>query len=156
VLLDLEPLPEPEEENRAEAEPAADLAGKRALLVEDNEINAEIARMILGQFGLEVDWAENGEIGVNILQHMGQGYYDVVLMDIQMPVMNGYEAARAIRALPGGYYGGIPIIAMSANAYDEDVRDCLEAGMNAHVAKPFDPEQLRKVIAAWMFGEGNK
>ena len=74
------------------------------------------------------------------------GYYDAVLMDIQMPVMNGYEATKAIRTLPGASVQSLPIIAMSANAYDEDVRNCLEAGMNAHIAKPFNPDNLLKLL----------
>ncbi len=80
------------------------------------------------------------------MQNHGAGYYDAVLMDIQMPVMNGYEATRAIRALEGEYYQNLPILAMSANAYDQDVKDCLAAGMNAHIAKPFMPEGLRKAL----------
>ena len=86
--------------------------------------------------------AENGRTGLEKVQDRPKGYYDAVLMDIQMPVMNGFEATRAIRALEGEYYKALPIIAMSANAYDEDVKDCIEAGMNAHIAKPFNPEDL--------------
>ena len=84
--------------------------------------------------------------GLEQVQNHGAGYYDAVLMDIQMPVMNGYEATRAIRALEGEYYQNLPILAMSANAYDQDVKDCLAAGMNAHIAKPFMPEGLRKTL----------
>ena len=82
-----------------------------------------------------------------MLADAGEGGYDAVLMDIQMPVMNGYEATRAIRALPGDYFRKLPIIAMSANAYDEDVRNCLEAGMDAHIAKPFNPADLMALLA---------
>ena len=125
------------------------LAGRRILLVEDNAINAEIAIMILEQHGLTVDHAENGQIGVDMVQAAEAGYYSAVLMDIQMPVMNGYEATRAIRALPGDQYNTLPIIAMSANAYDEDVRACMEAGMNEHLAKPFDPNKLIEILCRY-------
>ena len=116
------------------------------LVVEDNEINAEIACMVLSQFGVEPDRAGNGQIGVEKVQSHEAGYYDAVLMDIQMPVMNGYEATETIRALDGDYYRTMPIIAMSANAYDEDVKACLASGMNAHIAKPFDPNDLLKLL----------
>ena len=119
-----------------------DLSGCRVLVVEDNDINAEIVDMILSQHGIEVDRAEDGQIGLEKVQDHPTGYYDAVLMDIQMPVMNGFEATRAIRALEGEYYKDLPIIAMSANAYDEDVKECLAVGMNAHIAKPFNPEDL--------------
>ena len=130
-----------------EAQPnGGDLAGKRVLVVEDNDINAEIASMILSQYGITVERAENGQAGLEQVQKHAGGYYDAVLMDIQMPVMDGYEAARAIRALEGTYYQALPIIAMSANAYDEDVKACLAAGMNAHIAKPFSPDALVKLL----------
>ena len=116
------------------------------LLVEDNEINAEIANMILAEYGIEVDRAGNGQIGLEQVQKHERGYYDAVLMDIQMPVMNGYEATREIRT----FDSQIPIIAMSANAYEEDVRACLEAGMNAHLAKPFQPEDLLRLLRTYL------
>ena len=125
---------------------SAGLDGRKILLVEDHDINAEIAAMILSQYGIQVDRAENGQVGLSRLQEAGAGAYDAILMDIQMPVMNGYEATRAIRALPDDYYQNLPIIAMSANAYEDDVRACLESGMNAHVAKPFDPDELYAVL----------
>ena len=147
VVLELESL-DGEDSDQAARPDAIDLSGCRVLLVEDNEINAEIASMILSQYGMEVDRAENGQIGLRQLQERGNGYYDAVLMDIQMPVMNGYEATQAIRALEGAYYKTLPIIAMSANAYDEDVKDCLAVGMNAHIAKPFNPDDLLKLLPA--------
>ena len=134
----------------AEDEPRRELNGEKILLVEDHDINAEIAIMILSQYGLQVDRAENGQAGLDRLQEAGEGYYDAVLMDIQMPVMNGYDATCAIRALEGDYYQSIPIIAMSANAYDEDVRQCLDVGMNAHIAKPFDPEVLYRILCKYI------
>ena len=153
VELELESI----EENRAEEpeENSIDLTGCRVLLVEDNDINAEIAYMVLSQFGIETDRAENGQAGLEQLQKHAEGYYDAVLMDIQMPVMNGYDATKAIRALEGAYYRNLPIIAMSANAYDEDVKACLEAGMNAHIAKPFSPEGLLKALYG-QIGEGRE
>ncbi|MDO5701767.1 MAG: ATP-binding protein [Lachnospiraceae bacterium] len=123
-----------------------DLVGSRVLLVEDNDINAEIATMVMEQYGLVVDRAQNGEAAVKALENCEEGLYQAVLMDIQMPVMNGYEATGRIRAMDGEYYRTVPIIAMSANAYDEDVQACLEAGMNAHIAKPFDPFDLLRML----------
>ena len=144
VDLELEAL----EEHRAEESESSviDFSGSRVLLVEDNDVNAEIVCMILSQYGITVERAENGQAGLEQVQKHAGGYYDAVLMDIQMPVMNGYEATRAIRALEGTYCQALPIIAMSANAYDEDVKACLAAGMNAHIAKPFSPEALVKLL----------
>ncbi|MBQ9196728.1 MAG: response regulator [Clostridia bacterium] len=151
VDLTLETLDKAAQTPIAPAEDAEkDIAGKRVLLVEDNDINAEIASMILGQFGLRVDRAENGQAGLDRLQNPESERYDAVLMDIQMPIMDGYAATRAIRALPGPYFQSLPIIAMSANAYDEDVRDCLAAGMNAHIAKPFNPDDLIKLLRRYL------
>ena len=141
VVLEMDELQERREEaDRAPVE--ADLSGRRVLLVEDNEINAEIAVMILSQYGLLTERAKDGQEGFEKVRTSGEGYYDAVLMDIQMPVMNGYEASSAIRAMEGSYFKHVPIIAMSANAYDEDVRDSLRSGMNAHIAKPYQPEDL--------------
>ena len=120
----------------------SELAGKRVLLVEDNDINAEIATLVLSEFGLAVERACNGQEGVNRVIEKGDGYYDVVLMDIQMPVMNGYEATKQIRSLDSEYAKKLPVVAMSANAYEEDVRESLASGMDSHVAKPFDPQLL--------------
>ena len=145
VELELESL----EADDATDEPNAidvDLAGRRILLVEDNAINAEIATLFLTQHEMSVDQARDGKAGLDRVQEMGVGYYDAILMDIQMPVMDGYEATRAIRDLDADYYKSLSIIAMSANAYDEDVRACLEAGMNAHIAKPFDPDNLLELL----------
>ena len=149
VELELEPF-ETDSQANAENSENIDLAGHRILLVEDNAINAEIAMMILEQYGAEVQQAENGKIGLEALQEKGPGYYDAVLMDIQMPVMNGFEATKAIRALGGAYATALPIIAMSANAYDEDVRDCLAAGMNGHIAKPFNPDELMRILRRYI------
>ena len=151
VELELEAL-EIENENKEPENDIIDLAGCRVLLVEDNDINAEIAKMILSQYKIEVDRARNGQIGFEQMQKNESGYYDAVLMDIMMPVMNGYESTKAIRALDGDYYKRVPIIAMSANAYDEDVKACLAAGMNAHIAKPYNPDNLLKLLNAQIRG----
>ena len=152
VELELESLEN--EEGSAESEDdEISVSGYRLLLVEDNEINAEIASLILSEYGIEVERAENGQIGLEQVRRHPQGHYDAVLMDIQMPVMNGYEATTKIRALDGAYYKSLPIIAMSANAYDEDVKDCLKAGMNAHIAKPFNPDDLIRLLNKYLKGK---
>ena len=114
--------------------------GKRVLLAEDNEMNREIAADILTEAGFIVECAEDGELAVQAVAEHGIEYYDFILMDIQMPVMNGYEATKAIRALQDG--GRIPIIALSANAFAEDREASLSAGMNDHVAKPIEIQEL--------------
>ena len=123
-----------------------DFSNKRLLLVEDNVINMEIAKMILEQQGFMVETAENGKIAVDMVASSEAGYYDAVLMDIQMPVMDGYTAARAIRALKDPQLAGIPILAMTANAFQEDVQAALDAGMQAHIAKPVDVNDLMEKL----------
>lgn len=119
-----------------------DLKDKRVLLVEDNELNREICEELLVEEGIIVETAEDGQIAVDMVTEEGIGYYDFIIMDIQMPVMNGYDATRAIRKLEkSGEH--VPIIAASANAFDEDVKNSLEAGMDAHIAKPVDIDQLK-------------
>ena len=137
---------DPGEKKRAGADGAAPLCG-RVLLAEDHPINAEIALRLLESFGLEVDCAQDGERAVSLCRSAAPGYYDVILMDIQMPRMNGYDAARAIRALDRPDMKTVPILAMTADAYAEDVERCLQAGMNGHIAKPIDPKLLRKTLA---------
>ncbi len=127
-----------------------EFAGKHALLAEDNEINAEIASEIFGMMGLEVDWVQNGKEAVDTVAAAEAGSYDVIFMDIQMPVMNGYEATKAIRALPGEYAKDVPIIAMTANAFAEDVQAAHNAGMNEHITKPLDLEQLMQALKKWL------
>lgn len=121
--------------------------GRRILLAEDNELNYEIASEILSMYGAEIEWAENGQLAVELFSESDSGYYDIILMDMQMPVMNGIEATRAIRALDRPDAGEIPIIAMTANAFDEDKRECLDAGMNGHVAKPVEVDKMMSVIS---------
>ncbi|MBR6062506.1 MAG: response regulator, partial [Spirochaetales bacterium] len=123
-----------------------DYAGKQVLLVDDIEVNREIAQMILESAGFIVETAENGQDAVDKVAHSGAGYYDLILMDIQMPVMNGYEATQAIRAMDDKTLANLPIIALTANAFKEDEQNALEAGMNAHVSKPLDVDKLLVVI----------
>ncbi len=123
-----------------------DLAGRRVLLTEDNEMNREIARIILEENGLEVDEAVDGYYAVEKIAGSEPGYYDFVLMDVQMPRMNGYEATRQIRSLPDPVLSAIPIIAMTANAFGEDKDRAMEAGMNAHIPKPVDFEVLFETL----------
>jgi CheY-like chemotaxis protein len=118
----------------------------RALLVEDQMINREIARMILEGFGFDVDEAEDGAQALVRLGSSEAGWYDVVITDIQMPVMDGYELARSIRKLDDAELARIPIVAMSANAFQEDVKASREAGMDAHVAKPIDIDVLSRTL----------
>jgi len=123
------------------------LKGKRALLAEDNELNAEIAVEILKELGMEIEVAANGQICLDMLTEAPEHYYDIVLMDIQMPVMDGYEAARTIRALEDKKKASTPIVAMTANAFIEDKMAALKSGMDGHLAKPIDVPELIKVIS---------
>ncbi len=118
------------------------LEGRRILLAEDNDLNAEIAIEILSAIGLVVERAENGAVCVKMLSEAPEGYYQLVLMDIQMPEMNGYEATRAIRGLKDKVKSKIPIIALTANAFEEDKKNAIKAGMNGHLAKPIEIDQL--------------
>ena len=126
---------------------AADLKGKKLLLVEDNELNREIALEILKEAGFVVDTAEDGAVAVQKIEQAAPGQYDLILMDIQMPNLDGYEATRQIRALPDAEKASIPIFAMTANAFEEDRQNALEAGMNGHIAKPLDVPHLLRVLA---------
>ena len=120
------------------------------LLVEDNALNSEIARCLLEDAGYAVEVAENGQVAVDMIAAAEPGAFDLVLMDIQMPVMDGYAATRAIRALPDPLRATVPIIAVSANAFSEDRRRSLESGMDAHLAKPLDINRLQRLIATVM------
>lgn len=128
-------------------------AGKRILLVEDNSMKREIASAILEESGLIIDTAENGVIAVEKLSYYAPGFYDAILMDIQMPIMDGYTAARKIRALEDPSLARIPIIVLSANAFDEDREASYEAGMNAHLAKPIIVSELLDTLGKILFVE---
>jgi CheY-like chemotaxis protein len=138
-------------------ETADSFPGRRLLLVEDVEINREIVQALLEPAGLIVDSAENGAEAVKIFSE-APGQYDLILMDIQMPEMDGYEATRQIRALeaacrlefPSEYPKGIPIIAMTANVFREDIEKCLAVGMNDHVGKPFNPEEVLQKLRKYL------
>ena len=122
------------------------LNGKRVLLVEDNELNREIATDILEDEGMIVDTADDGDIAVEKVSNSSKDQYDLILMDVQMPRMNGYDATKAIRKLTIPYASSIPIIAMTANAFDEDKKNALDAGMNGHIAKPIDIVKLLSTL----------
>lgn len=124
----------------------ADFSGKRVLVVEDIELNREIAEVILTESGFVVETAPDGTDAVEMVRKSEENYYDVVLMDVQMPIMNGYEATRAIRSLPRNDVRTLPIIAMTANALEEDKETALKSGMNAHISKPLDIEHFIEVL----------
>lgn len=129
-----------------------DLEGKNILIAEDNDLNWEIAELLLTSAGLKVEHAENGQICVDKLLAAKPGTYDAILMDIRMPVMNGIEATTVIRRLKKGYKE-IPIIAMTADAFSEDIQRCLDCGMNAHIAKPIDIDVVKTTLAKFIFKE---
>ena len=154
VLLSVINKTEPEEESILPVT-EEELHGKRILLVEDNELNREIAQELLTEEGFIIESAEDGSIAVDMVQNSVPGYYDLILMDVQMPIMNGYEATKAIRKLENPALANIPVVAMTANAFEEDRRIAMESGMNAHVAKPINVEILMGVISD-MLSKSNK
>ena len=150
VTVDLRIVENPEKflNKEVEEDVAAELRldGKRILLAEDNELNAEIGTALLQNLGAEVDVAPDGVKCFNMLQEHEAGYYALILMDIQMPILNGYDTTKKIRRLNDPAKANIPIVATTANAFDEDKRAALEAGMNAHIAKPIDIEEMKRVF----------
>ena len=138
------------EQEQDHGETEEKFAGKRILLVEDNDLNREISREILENEGMIVEEAEDGDVAVEKVRNSAPGYYDLVLMDIQMPRMNGFDASRAIRALKDQRLANIPVIALTANAFEEDKKAAMESGMNGHVAKPVDIKELRKELKRCM------
>lgn len=137
-------------DQKTERKSLADFSGKRLLIAEDNDLNAEIAAELLTQMGFEVERAWDGDICVSMVEQAEGKYYDLILMDIQMPNMNGYQAAAAIRAMGDPSKAGIPIIAMTANALEEDKQDAYAAGMNAHLAKPVDIRKMVEILAEFL------
>ena len=141
-----------EAEQPEDTEELSDYAGKRVLLVEDNELNQEIALTMLEEAGLWVDCAQDGIEAVNIINEAPEDKYDLVLMDVQMPRMDGYTATREIRTLSNNRKANIPIIAMTANAFDEDRRQAFECGMSGHIVKLFHRKEIAKDFNQ-IFGE---
>ena len=137
------------EENVQKEQKQKSFIGKRILLAEDNDLNWEIAEDILSEAGFELERAENGQICVDMFQKSELGYYDIILMDIRMPVMNGYDAAKTIRALQRKDIN-LPIIAMTADAFSDDIQRALESGMNEHVSKPIDVDRLIQILAKYL------
>ena len=147
--LRLQAEPKPVEAKQQELLPEAepkDFAGKRLLLVEDNELNREIACMILCKYGFDLEMAENGQEAVDMVAAAAPGYYDLVLMDIQMPIMDGHEATRRIRALENKALAQVPIVAMTANAFDEDRKAAQECGMNGFISKPMNMQEVVQAL----------
>ena len=142
-------FPKPVEVEEVKEEKVA-LDGRKVLLVDDNEMNREIAMDMLSDNGVLVETADNGFKAVEAIAASKPGDFDLVLMDIQMPVMDGYEATRRIRALPNKALANIPIVAMTANAFDEDRKASLAVGMNAHLAKPVGADVLCKVLSEFI------
>ena len=141
------PIGEAKTEQTPPAAKASASAGKKLLVVEDNELNLEIASTLLKEAGFAVDTAENGKIAVEKVEAASADRYDLILMDIQMPEMDGYEATRRIRALPDTKKAALPIVAMTANAFEDDRKNALRAGMNGHIAKPLDIQKLFQVLS---------
>lgn len=136
-------------EEEAEEEKEVDFTGRRILLSEDIDLNWEIASEILSETGMVLDRAENGKECLDMFKNSEVGYYDAILMDIRMPVMNGYDATVAIRALDRPD-AGLPIIAMTADAFSDDAQHCLEVGMDAHIPKPLDVKECMSVLAKFL------
>ena len=139
-----------ETENGQTLNPNIDLSGRRILIAEDNELNWEVANELLSDLGVELDWAEDGQICLDKFQKSPEGYYDAVLMDIRMPHMTGYEATKMIRGLNHPDALSIPIIAMSADAFSDDIQHCLECGMNGHIAKPIDIMEVTRLLKRFL------
>ncbi len=137
---------EKKEREKEEDSPVKPVHTGRILLAEDNELNQEIAVEILGDAGFTTEIAENGKVAVEMLERSAPGYYQLVLMDVQMPVMNGYEAAKTIRRLENSKLSSIPILAVTANAFEEEKQEALRCGMNGHIAKPIDVEVLLETL----------
>ena len=148
LFYGLRPFVEPDALQEVPDQEAINLSGIRILLAEDNELNWEVANELLSELGMTLEWAEDGQVCADKFRQSEPGWYDAVLMDLRMPQMTGYEAARAIRAMaeerPDA--AGIPIIAMSADAFTDDVQRCMDCGMNAHTSKPIDVQEVVRLL----------
>lgn len=138
------------EEQQNNTDNNAELQGKHILVAEDNDLNWEILKELLFDLGLELDWAENGQICLDKFRSSDPGFYDAILMDVRMPVMGGYESTKNIRALDRPDAQSIPIIAMTADAFSEDIKKCLDSGMNAHTAKPINLDELISLLKKYI------
>lgn len=137
---------------RAAKTALADFSGRRVLVAEDNDLNAEIVTELLTERGIEVERAQDGSFCVSMVEQAEGRYYDLILMDIQMPNMNGYQAAAAIRAMADPAKAGIPIIAVTANAFEEDKTNAYAAGMNIHLTKSIDTQKMMEALAEFLRG----
>ena len=153
VLLQFALAQERAEESETEEEIHFD--GRRILLVEDNELNREIACELFSEIGLVVETAQNGQEAIESIVRRPDHYYELVFMDIQMPVLNGYEATRKIRNVGKRYTDQLPVIAMTANVFQDDILEAIESGMNDHVAKPIDMKVISGVLRRWLLEKGN-
>ncbi len=149
LFYGLKPYVDTEDDQPVEEESKLQFSNRRILVAEDNELNWEIAYELLHDLGLELEWAENGEACTEMFQNSEPGYYDAILMDIRMPIMDGYGATDTIRAMKRPD-ASLPIIAMTADAYSEDIQRCLSHGMNAHVAKPIDINEVARILKKYL------
>jgi CheY-like chemotaxis protein len=149
-------LPRNDKMRDAEKNDRGVLHGKRVLVCEDHPMNREIIMALLEKEKMIIDMAEDGEIGEKMFAASAEGYYDIILMDIRMPNQNGYEATAAIRAMKRGDAGTVPIIAMTADAFEQDIQKCLAAGMNGHLPKPISPRQLNDMLVRHLSGMAEK
>lgn len=159
VRLDLEKIKEKDSTTSAERESRKKdenknilkfLKGRRIMLVEDNELNREIAYELLSETGLIVDVAENGQEALKLLESQPEYFYELIFMDIQMPVMNGYDTTKSIRARQEAYWQEIPVIAMTANVFQEDESRAAECGMSGYITKPIDMNVIYSVLEKWL------
>ncbi len=151
LFYGLKPYVDAQEVQPVEEAKTPRFTNKRLLVAEDNELNWEIANELLQDLGLELEWAENGEVCTKMFENSAPGYYDAILMDIRMPIMDGYEATDVIRAMDRKD-AALPIIAMTADAYSDDIQRCLNHGMNAHVAKPIDIDEVARILKKYLGG----
>ncbi|MBP3361269.1 MAG: response regulator [Clostridia bacterium] len=149
LFYGLKPYMDVEDVQPVREESTIKFSDRRVLVAEDNELNWEIANELLSDLGLELEWAENGEVCTEMFRSSEPGYYDAVLMDIRMPIMDGYKATDTIRAM-NRPDASLPIIAMTADAYSDDIQRCLSHGMNAHVAKPIDIDEVVRILKKYM------